>query len=384
MKEFISNQREKKDLKEVKKVIPKKVIAFVFIALLAIIIIIGIVIYNHRFDVRNYITVSYVGANDYASPEFSVDKEGLKNALIGDKTDANVLSAINSLVNSIEVSSEATDLSNGDKFEINISYDKSYEEAAGVKLNLTKYSIRVEGVSSGTKISLFDNIEVTFQGISPEATVLITNNSEDEYLQSLTFEADKTTNISFGDTVIVSCKESYEDIARHGYLVDSLEASYTADKLGEYINGVEDIDINVINEIVEESKKAITTKTSDTTFRMLYKATANKDYLKQANVETASDIKLVSKYLLANGTNGSDYNNILILIFSATISNESASETVYFAFSYYNSYITVDNQFSVIRSESNDNYDVSTSLENLQNSLINSQKERYTVYELNN
>lgn len=384
MKEFISNQREKKDLKEVKKVIPKKVIAFVFVALLAIIIIIGIVIYNHRFDVRNYITVSYVGANDYASPEFSVDKEGLKNALIGDKTDANVLSAINSLVNSIEVSSEATDLSNGDKFEINISYDKSYEEAAGVKLNLTKYSIRVEGVSSGTKISLFDNIEVTFQGISPEATVLITNNSEDEYLQSLTFEADKTTNISFGDTVIVSCKESYEDIARHGYLVDSLEASYTADKLGEYINGVEDIDINVINEIVEESKKAITTKTSDTTFRMLYKATANKDYLKQANIETASDIKLVSKYLLANGTNGSDYNNILILIFSATISNESASETVYFAFSYYNSYITVDNQFSVIRSESNDNYDVSTSLESLQNSLINSQKERYTVYELNN
>lgn len=384
MKEFISNQREKKDLKEVKKVIPKKVIAFVFVALLAIIIIIGIVIYNHRFDVRNYITVSYVGANDYASPEFSVDKEGLKNALIGDKTDANVLSAINSLVNSIEVSSEATDLSNGDKFEINISYDKSYEEAAGVKLNLTKYSIRVEGVSSGTKISLFDNIEVTFQGISPEATVLITNNSEDEYLQSLTFEADKTTNISFGDTVIVSCKESYEDIARHGYLVDSLEASYTADKLGEYINGVEDIDINVINEIVEESKKAITTKTSDTTFRMLYKATANKDYLKQANVETASDIKLVSKYLLANGTNGSDYNNILILIFSATISNESTSETVYFAFSYYNSYITVDNQFSVIRSESNDNYDVSTSLESLQNSLINSQKERYTVYELNN
>lgn len=384
MKEFISNQREKKDLKEVKKVIPKKVIAFVFIALLVIIVIIGIVIYNHRFDVRNYITVSYVGANDYASPEFSVDKEGLKNALIGDKTDANVLSAINSLVNSIEVSSEATDLSNGDKFEINISYDKSYEEAAGVKLNLTKYSIRVEGVSSGTKISLFDNIEVTFQGISPEATVLITNNSEDEYLQSLTFEADKTTNISFGDTVIVSCKESYEDIARHGYLVDSLEASYTADKLGEYINGVEDIDINVINEIVEESKKAITTKTSDTTFRMLYKATANKDYLKQANVETASDIKLVSKYLLANGTNGSDYNNVLILIFSATISNESASETVYFAFSYYNSYITVDNQFSVIRSESNDNYDVSTSLESLQNSLINSQKERYTVYELNN
>ena len=384
MKEFISNQREKKDLKEVKKVIPKKVIAFVFIDLLVIIVIIGIVIYNHRFDVRNYITVSYVGANDYASPEFSVDKEGLKNALIGDKTDANVLSAINSLVNSIEVSSEATDLSNGDKFEINISYDKSYEEAAGVKLNLTKYSIRVEGVSSGTKISLFDNIEVTFQGISPEATVLITNNSEDEYLQSLTFEADKTTNISFGDTVIVSCKESYEDIARHGYLVDSLEASYTADKLGEYINGVEDIDINVINEIVEESKKAITTKTSDTTFRMLYKATANKDYLKQANVETASDIKLVSKYLLANGTNGSDYNNVLILIFSATISNESASETVYFAFSYYNSYITVDNQFSVIRSESNDNYDVSTSLESLQNSLINSQKERYTVYELNN
>ena len=384
MKEFISKKRENKDLKEMKRVVPGKVIALVFIALIAVVMIIGFIIYNNRFDVRNYISVSYVGANDYASPEFSLDKEGLKNALIGDKTDANVLSAINSLVNSIEVSSDATDLSNGDKIEVYINYDSSYGDAAGVKLNLTKYSLRVDGISSGTKISLFDNIEVTFQGISPEATVLITNNASDEYLQSLTFTADKTTNISFGDTVIVSCDQNYEDIARHGYLVDSLEASYTADKLGEYINGVEDIDISVINEIVEEAKSAITTETNDTTFRMLYKASGNKDYLKQANTETATDITLVSKYLLANGTNGSDYNNVIILLFSAKISNQESSETVYFAFSYYNSYISVDNQFDVVRNLSTENYEVSTNLDSLVNSLINSQKERYMVYELSN
>ena len=43
----------------------------------------------------------------------------------------------------------------------------------------------------------------------------------------------------------------------------------------------------------------ITDQTADKTFRMLYTATNNADYLTQANEETASDIQLIDTYFLS-------------------------------------------------------------------------------------
>ena len=90
----------------------------------------------------------------------------------------------------------------------------------------------------------------------------------------------------------------------------------------------------------------------------------------------------MSKYLLYNGTNGSDYNNVIILIYSTTVSNKEKSETVYFAFSYYNNYLTPDGNFEMTRGMSNENYEVSTDSNALINSLVNSQNSRYTITEL--
>ena len=362
--------------------VPIKVLGAILAFVVIIGIVIGVIIHSHRFDIRDYIKVSYVGANGYATPQFTIDKENLKTRLIGDSKDSQKLLAINNLVNSMEVSSNSTDVSNGDKIKVNISYDSSYMDIAKVKLNLTKYDLRVSGVSSGKKISLFDTIEVTFNGISPEASVTITNKNEDEYLKGLTFSADKTKNIAFGDTITVRCDTSSDDIKRHGYIIDSDYATYTADKLGKYINGAGDINKDVFNQIKKEASDAITSETNNTTFRMLYKATKNKDSLKQTNEETVTDIQLMSKYLLYNGTNGSDYNNVIILIYSTTVSNKEKSETVYFAFSYYNNYLTPDGNFEMTRGMSNENYEVSTDSNALINSLVNSQNSRYTITEL--
>ena len=42
-------------------------------------------------------------------------------------------------------------------------------------------------------MELFDKIDVTFTGVSPQAGIVITNNWEDEYLSGLTFTPDKKT-----------------------------------------------------------------------------------------------------------------------------------------------------------------------------------------------
>lgn len=112
-----------------------------------------------------------------------------------------------------------------------------------------------------------------FTGVSPEANVVITNNWDDEYLAGLTFTADKKNNISYGESVKITCNVSYEEIARHGFLAQNMEASYSADKLPGYIDDVSKIDRSVIEQVGKEVLDTITAETADTTFHMLYKAT---------------------------------------------------------------------------------------------------------------
>ena len=51
--------------------------------------------------------------------------------------------------------------------------------------------IKASGISKGTSVELFDKVDVTFTGVSPQAGIVITNNWEDEYLSGLTFTPDK-------------------------------------------------------------------------------------------------------------------------------------------------------------------------------------------------
>lgn len=133
--------------------------------------------------------------------------------------------------------------------------------------------IKASGISKGTSVELFDKVDVTFTGVSPQAGIVITNNWEDEYLSGLTFTPDKKDNISLGDSVKITCNTSYEDIARHGFLVHNIETSYNADKLPEYVDDVSLIDKKVVEQVSKEVLETINKETADNTFHMLYKAT---------------------------------------------------------------------------------------------------------------
>lgn len=344
--------------------------------------VVALFIRSQRFDVWDYVTISYNGANGYASPEFTLNKDKLYKELMGKSNDSDKSYNVKMLIASIDISSEAADVSNGDTYKVRLDADKKYEDAVGISISSGNKKIKASGISKGTSVELFDRLDVMFTGVSPEANVVITNNWDDEYLAGLTFTADKKNNISYGESVKITCNVSYEEIARHGFLAQNMEASYSADKLPGYIDDVSKIDRSVIEQVGKEVLDTITAETADTTFHMLYKATKDTSYLYYINEETVSAAKIVSTYFLSRKGTAGDNNNYVYIIAQATISDSEDSKTVYFAFSYSNTYQNVDGTFDMNHDNESKRYICSTDYDALYNECIGSKSENYTIKEV--
>lgn len=289
----------KKEFQFMGRTIKKRRVGLI-IAAAGVIAVIAVALFIHsqQFDVWDYITISYEGANGYAKPVFTLNKDKLYKELMGKSTDSDKSYNVKMLIASIETSTDEEDIANGDTYKVRLEVDKKYEDAAGVSMGGGNKKIKASGISKGTSVELFDRVDVTFTGVSPQAGIVITNNWEDEYLSGLTFTPDKKDNISLGDSVKITCNTSYEDIARHGFLVHNIETSYNADKLPEYVDDVSLIDKKVIEQVSKEVLETINKETADNTFHMLYKATKDTAYLYHINEETCSDAKITGIYYL--------------------------------------------------------------------------------------
>ena len=56
------------------------------------------------------------------------------------------------LIASIEITTEAEDVSNGDKYKVTIDFDKKYEDAVGISMGSGSRKIKAAGIQKGTAI----------------------------------------------------------------------------------------------------------------------------------------------------------------------------------------------------------------------------------------
>lgn len=244
-------------------------------------------------------------------------------------------------------------------------------------------AVLVAIITRKPKVSLFENVQVTFAGISPDAYVLVQNNWEDEYLGSLYFTADKTTGIMKDDVITVTCQVTKEELKKHGLRAESLTATYKADQLNEYVNSAEQVDKQVLAEITNECINTITAQTVDTTFRMFYKATKDSAYLREVNNEKAENIELLNTYFLSNKNNlEAAGNNYVSLVFKADISNDNIFMPVYFVFTYSDGYITPDGIYEIGRDEPEKRYDCSVDYQQLYDNNIGIYNGIYEITEI--
>jgi hypothetical protein len=351
---------------------------------IALLVVIASGIHNYltrnHLDLSNYITVKYHGADGYATAECIVDTEKIYNDLAGEERNMEKLTNYRKLANSITATISNTDIANGSHMTVETTYDANYEKVAGIKVVNAKYKMKASGISKGDKINLYDNVNIIFAGISPEAYVMIDNHWDDDYLKSLSFSIDKNSGIAVGDTINVICNADQAELARHGFIADTLTATITADRLSTYAKKVSDIDMKLFGEIVNEDIDTIYKETKSTSFRMLYKVTKDPTYLYAINNERADDTKFIEAYMLSRkNPNEGNMDNYLYLFYETDLSNQDTAIKAYFVFEYTQGYITADGEYSIDRDRPLTNYYCGTDYDILYQELINEKNLTYYV-----
>lgn len=366
------------------KAVPRTaVMAVCGLGLVICIWLVIVLINKNRLNPSDYIKVVYSGADGYASAECVVDTEKVYKALAGREKNMDKLTAYRKLADSLKGSVTAKDISNGDKLEVQVTYDAQAAKAAGIVVTKNQYQVKAAGISAGENINLFEQVEVIFAGISPEAYVVINNHWADTYLNSLVFTADKPSGIKVGDSVTISCSADAAELARHGYVVSMTTAQFTADRLSSYVSAVDQIDQAVLLNIEKEAAGTVAAQTADMTFRMLYRATGNADYLYAFNDERADDIQLLKRvFLTRKNQNEGTIENYLYLIYRADIANSDTSMEAFFAFEYTQAFVTVEGKFDIGHDYPEKRYKCGVDYDSLYASVIGEKEALYQVYEM--
>jgi hypothetical protein len=333
---------------------------------------------------EDFVQLTYTGADGYATAECVIDVDGVVAKLVGKGVDEAKERLYVQFANNIKGSVAAgSNISNGDRITVNITYDKELAKAAGVTVGNTEFAVRAKDIPAGTQIDLFENIEVIFAGISPDAYVVIKNEWDDRFLSQLSFIADKQKNITANDEITIRCETDAAELGQHGYTADTFEKTYTADRLSSYVERVRQIDSKVVEALKEQCAASIQTQTEDTTFRMIYRATGDRQYLYLPNDESAENVTfLEAKFLDRNDSASSELaKNKIVLIFSAEIVCGSEAENVYFGYIFENGYITADGTFNVLNGDADtDKYFCNVNYDEMLLEIMDGSDDNYTMY----
>lgn len=372
-----------------KSILKNKMVSNVLFGVL--LVIIAVVVYfavdsYGRTDLSDYVTVTFNGLDGFAEPVADVDQTGLYQKLSDGKNDAAVCEYIRELVDSVQVVfSKQDQISNGNSVKVTVQYDKATAKKAKCKFKNTTFRVKASDLAKGTNVDIFENVDVAISGVSPEAYATISNTWDDDFLKTISFSMENASELSQGDVVTVHCTTPLEDFMEHGYTFTENTKEYKVDRVNTYATETKDLNEELLTEIRDEALDTIKSETESMTFRMLYKATQDSNYLYQYNTENVTDSELIKAYFLKKneeGTAGDD--NYIYMIFKANITNGDSDEDVYFAFEYPNGILNADGSFSLAHNDEATRYQCGISYDDLFNKIITSKQDLYTTTELTN
>ena len=150
------------------------------------------------------------------------------------------------------------ELSNGDKLEIEYSYDKDLAKSLGLKVKGKKETVTVKDLPEATVISrdeLFSGIIVETEGVAPMMTVNVVNNTTDEVLKTVEFSiVDPKECYDDGDVITIKASFDSETLAKYTYEIEgegnSLTKDYTVSSKERYLTDISEVP----DELLEEMK----------------------------------------------------------------------------------------------------------------------------------
>lgn len=226
--------------------------------------------YTPTINLDEYLILEAVGYDGYGTPKAYIDWQSL-NDKYGNKlkfTDAN---SFNNYIlqgvyqNPVDVLAEFTDvsfdrsagLSNGDNVSYTWNVPSDYRDYIKCNLNCSDGSFEVKGLKEVGTIDVFKGISLKFDGIAPNGKATLSYSGE--FLDGNDFACDKMSNLSNGDIINVTLKNTdYEWFVNNtGCIPVEVSRQYTVRGLTEYVKSFDELSDEFVSKIKSDTMDII-------------------------------------------------------------------------------------------------------------------------------
>lgn len=334
----VSTEENKKTKKE-KKTNGKKgsaKVAIIVIVLIAIIVAAAIAIYFLVFakttiDLSEHINIKYSGFDGTGTAVSAELKSSLKNEF----DDSSVYKKFKKKAELEITSDDYGTLKNGDTIKVKVDISKSWLDDNKIELKDKTIKVKVSGLPEAEKIDVFEDIDITVSGISPNLSVSIESNSDNEFIRDCVYYyADESYDLEDGDEITITASYSTYDAKEYGVIVEEDTMEYTVEANASYIDDKKDFTEDLISELNNEMIE----KVSDTASYSKYNVYShNSNTISYSSDLVAGEPELINLYLLTPKDKDSyySYDNLVYGIYKVTYtSTETGAKFDWYFLSY--------------------------------------------------
>ena len=194
---------------------------------------------DSKTSLAPYVSVVENGLSGEGTATVEVDWAGIKNQILGTvPADSAARDAYYEKAADLErslsfVLDKTNALSNGDEVTVSIVCSEKASISYNIKM-FESFTVKLEGFLKQTRIDLFDGLEVSFEGYSPNVTAVLKNVGKNDFLKAVTFTANKTQNLVLGDEILVTATYSEDFAESLGYTPISTTKTYTVQEVAYY------------------------------------------------------------------------------------------------------------------------------------------------------
>ena len=323
-KEVKKEKKEKNTNTDTTKKKGSTKIVIILVLLICLIVGISTAVYfiffsTKTIDLEKYIKVKYEGYDGFATATVTLD-----SSLKDEFDDSSMYKAFKKKIE-LEITSENYDLKNGDTIKIKADISKKWLEKNRLELKDKKITVKASDIPEADTIDVFEDIEITVEGVSPNLYVSVNNNNSDEFIRTVYYSLSDSYGVKNGDTITITANYNEYTAQEMGLIVakDTMEYKikdypfYAAEKDDLSEETISTITADMIEEIkdgnINYGKSKIYYHYSDT-----YNPTAY-----YSDDLTAGEPTLVNLYLLsAKDVENEYYTNYAYGIFKVTYTSQ--------------------------------------------------------------
>lgn len=222
----------------------------------------------NTYSAKDCYSMEVVGADGYGNLDID-SNESILDAIILENIpdDATELeyAKYEILLASMEIEADKTEnLSNGDTISLKVKLDEEAFEAMNIMFTDTEFTYTVSGLEEPVEIDLFENVTVTYEGISSDGDAMVEYTGNDEFIKNnVSYNLSKSWGLSNGDVITVNASYN-ETVADENKIIIISEnsADYTVEGLAEYLKenheGLNEITDKMTADIEERFKDSET------------------------------------------------------------------------------------------------------------------------------